>query len=572
MKLIRIVCLGLAVLLPSAWTVASAGDEEPTRKRRRARRPRRRRPTARKRRSPRRRPRRTRNQVVLLPQSDGLDRRSRPSAVVGSSYCRLRCQARLRLVGFSFPASRPSRRRERRRVGCSSTRATTTSPSTRRPRRAPTILMTGWQFDRGVKLLRGRTWPSPGRWAARSGCSRSSTGCASAGPGLHVYILAWDFHLVFALEREWMQRLYFHWATNERLHFRFDAHTSGRLPPPEVRGHRRRGFVPGRHRPLRSALGRSPAPRGEPAAAQPRQAAEAVSRRPGVLSRAAMAAALEDLFLRSLAPRGRRSHRAADRSPSSMSAAGRYQPAWRAAVPPGPVALSRTDARDKGARSKHEIRRCWSTRSSRRALHLRRDPVLQQPAAVRSPGPSHAATRRPKLEIVLLVNERAEAVKEEIAVGLRQAQIVADLRRAAAETGHAFASTSPLADGRVREAATYIHSKLMIVDDRFLTVGSANFTNRSMGIDSELNACGRPAADGTGRVEAAIRRARISLLTEHIGRGRRDEAHSTSGDIGGLNRFLDGWCFGSRPPSGVAPADPGPIESDGVARSPPAAV
>ena len=30
MKLIRIVCLGLAVLLPSAWTVASAGDEAPT--------------------------------------------------------------------------------------------------------------------------------------------------------------------------------------------------------------------------------------------------------------------------------------------------------------------------------------------------------------------------------------------------------------------------------------------------------------------------------------------------------------------------------------------------------------
>ena len=27
----------------------------------------------------------------------------------------------------------------------------------------------------------------------------------------------------------------------------------------------------------------------------------------------------------------------------------------------------------------------------------------------------------------------------------------------------------------------------MIVDDRFLTVGSANLTNRSMGLDSELH-------------------------------------------------------------------------------------
>lgn len=32
-----------------------------------------------------------------------------------------------------------------------------------------------------------------------------------------------------------------------------------------------------------------------------------------------------------------------------------------------------------------------------------------------------------------------------------------------------------------------IHSKIMIVDDHFLTIGSANATNRSLGLDSELN-------------------------------------------------------------------------------------
>ena len=31
------------------------------------------------------------------------------------------------------------------------------------------------------------------------------------------------------------------------------------------------------------------------------------------------------------------------------------------------------------------------------------------------------------------------------------------------------------------------HGKLMIVDDRFLTIGSANLTNRSTSVDSELN-------------------------------------------------------------------------------------
>jgi phosphatidylserine/phosphatidylglycerophosphate/cardiolipin synthase-like enzyme len=35
----------------------------------------------------------------------------------------------------------------------------------------------------------------------------------------------------------------------------------------------------------------------------------------------------------------------------------------------------------------------------------------------------------------------------------------------------------------------YIHSKLMIVDDVFTTLGSANINERSMSSDSELNIC-----------------------------------------------------------------------------------
>jgi phosphatidylserine/phosphatidylglycerophosphate/cardiolipin synthase-like enzyme len=38
-------------------------------------------------------------------------------------------------------------------------------------------------------------------------------------------------------------------------------------------------------------------------------------------------------------------------------------------------------------------------------------------------------------------------------------------------------------------AEVYIHAKLMIVNDAFLTLGSANINTRSMQVDSELNAC-----------------------------------------------------------------------------------
>ncbi|NIS17469.1 MAG: phospholipase, partial [candidate division Zixibacteria bacterium] len=35
------------------------------------------------------------------------------------------------------------------------------------------------------------------------------------------------------------------------------------------------------------------------------------------------------------------------------------------------------------------------------------------------------------------------------------------------------------------ETSVYMHSKLMIVDDRLAIMGSANLSNRSMGLDSE---------------------------------------------------------------------------------------
>jgi phosphatidylserine/phosphatidylglycerophosphate/cardiolipin synthase-like enzyme len=35
----------------------------------------------------------------------------------------------------------------------------------------------------------------------------------------------------------------------------------------------------------------------------------------------------------------------------------------------------------------------------------------------------------------------------------------------------------------------YVHSKVMIIDDVFLTHGSANVNRRSMEVDSELNIC-----------------------------------------------------------------------------------
>lgn len=129
----------------------------------------------------------------------------------------------------------------------------------------------------------------------------------------------------------------------------------------------------------------------------------------------------------------------------------------------------------------------------------------------------------PALDVILVLNMRAETFKEEVAVGLAQAKVLADLRKAAEGTSHQLGIyyTTPLTkDLSEPERATYIHSKLMIVDDRILNVGSANLTNRSTGVDTELNATFEACSDDAARNEAvrsSIEAIRLDLLSEHLG-------------------------------------------------------
>jgi len=60
-----------------------------------------------------------------------------------------------------------------------------------------------------------------------------------------------------------------------------------------------------------------------------------------------------------------------------------------------------------------------------------------------------------------------------------------------------------------------VHSKLMIVDERVLRIGSSNLCNRSLGLDTEADV----AIEARGRPQVAnvIRRFREHLLAEHLG-------------------------------------------------------
>jgi phosphatidylserine/phosphatidylglycerophosphate/cardiolipin synthase-like enzyme len=73
----------------------------------------------------------------------------------------------------------------------------------------------------------------------------------------------------------------------------------------------------------------------------------------------------------------------------------------------------------------------------------------------------------------------------------------------------------------VNDAATpiYVHSKVMVVDDQLLRIGSSNLNNRSMGFDSECDLAIEAAPTGSERddVRREITSVRDQLVSEHLG-------------------------------------------------------
>ena len=74
----------------------------------------------------------------------------------------------------------------------------------------------------------------------------------------------------------------------------------------------------------------------------------------------------------------------------------------------------------------------------------------------------------------------------------------------------------PVAAGGI---PVYVHSKVMVIDDRLLRVGSSNLNNRSLGFDSECDLAleAVPDTDDHSAIAREIAFARDDLLAEHLG-------------------------------------------------------
>ena len=84
----------------------------------------------------------------------------------------------------------------------------------------------------------------------------------------------------------------------------------------------------------------------------------------------------------------------------------------------------------------------------------------------------------------------------------------------------------PAAEVHGHKATVRIHSKFMIVDDKFLHVGSANINNRSMRVDTEVDMVYAATTDAH---REKIRAIRNDLIKEHSGRDPEETEAIISG-------------------------------------------
>jgi uncharacterized membrane protein YdjX (TVP38/TMEM64 family)/phosphatidylserine/phosphatidylglycerophosphate/cardiolipin synthase-like enzyme len=135
-------------------------------------------------------------------------------------------------------------------------------------------------------------------------------------------------------------------------------------------------------------------------------------------------------------------------------------------------------------------------------------------------------------EIVMVLRLLSHGWLEEATMHVLRARLVQRLKKA--DRYHRFKAYYPHVPGLAEGCCVDVHSKLMIVDDRVLRIGSSNLCNRSMSVDSEcdvvLEARGRP------QVASAISDFRERVLAEHLGASParvRDALAAASGSVHG---------------------------------------
>ena len=367
------------------------------------------------------------------------------------------------------------------------------------------VFIVGWDIHSELRLVRDDTPPDDG-YPVILGALLDAV--AAERPDLHVYILSWDFAMIYALEREFFPRYKLRWRSHDRVHFCLDGEHplgasqhqkivvvddaiafSGGLDISKWR------WDTSEHRPEDT---RRLDPDGKPY--PPFHDVQ-------MLVDGEAAARLGEL--------ARERWRFAGGEADPVEPRGADHDPWPPSVQPSltnlDVAIARSlpAYRDRG--EIREVERLYldSIAAAQRFLYIENQYFSSHRMAealaerLREPdGP----------EVVLVMPEQTGGWLEQHTMDVLRGRVLRDLHEAdrhdRLRVYYARLSSEP-------HVSLMVHAKVMVIDDAFARVASSNLSNRSMGLDSECDlAVASTDARDLGEPIAAFRRR---LLAEHLG-------------------------------------------------------
>ncbi|MEW6664611.1 MAG: VTT domain-containing protein [Thermodesulfobacteriota bacterium] len=363
------------------------------------------------------------------------------------------------------------------------------------------ILIAAWDLDTRTRLFwEGGERPFP------TGLGEFLYSLVRRRRSLHVYILLWDFSVIYAFERELFPLFNLPWRRHHRIHFRTDG-----VHPPGSSQHQKIVVVDD----AVAFVGGLDLTRGrwdtrEHLAEDPRRVGPSGERYGPfhdvqMAVDGAAASALGDLV------RDRWFRATGKRIPRPvMNPADPWPPYVVPHLKDMQVGIARTEPANGGREQVREVEALYldTIAGARKTLYIENQYFTSSAVAGAL---SERLSEKHGPEVVFVLREKSGWL-EDATMGVLRARLMREVR--AADRYKRFRVYYPLIEDP-GHAVVNVHSKVMVMDDLLVRVGSSNLSNRSMGADSECDLA--VEALGQERIKRGIVLFRNGLLGEHLG-------------------------------------------------------
>lgn len=366
------------------------------------------------------------------------------------------------------------------------------------------IMILGWDFDSRTRMLGGH---EPDGYPDQIGAFLHAL--LLRQPRLEIYLLMWDFHMLYFAQREWW--LPTKLLAHRRLHFqKDDVHPVGAAHHQKlVVIDDRLAFCGGidlaqcrwdtpEHRPEHPQ--RRSEPGGEPC--RPFHDVQA-------LVEGSVASALGELARD-------RWREATDKTlPPVPNYSPDYWPKWPVSIAPNienvHVGIARTQPQFEEHVGVKEVEQLYldSIRMAARFIYVETQYLTSRRVATAL---IQRLQEQQGPEIIIILHPNGDGWLEQHTMDVLRARIIKQLR--ASDRFQRLGLYYPHIPG-MGTSCLNVHAKVCIIDDTFARVGSANLSDRSMGFDTECDLA--LEAEGREEVEQGIRLFRHRLLAEHLG-------------------------------------------------------